>query len=171
MFDKFKFPKPNYDCPNPRTADKQVSMNSDPNYKPMSSISCSEISPRSIGVASAGNVHLGHTQLGINRSLFGDRSVFPKVNTQGSGIKVEDDSKDGLGSVSTKEKFIRIAREIEDELLKEGNTGFIQDTDDDEEGWYNLGTEEEYGYNSIDDFHFFKNLKSDVIRLFKSIVS
>lgn len=171
MFDKFKFPKPNYDCPNLRTADKQVSMNSDPNYKPLSSISCSEISPRSIGVASAGNVHLGHTQLGINRSLFGDRPVFPKVNTQGSGIKVEDDSKDGLGSVSTKEKFIRIAREIEDELLKEGNTGFIQDTDDDEEGWYNLGTEEEYGYNSIDDFHFFKNLKSDVIRLFKSIVS
>lgn len=73
-------------------------------------------------------------------------------------------------NVNVKDRFLKVAREVEDELLKEGGAGVIQDINEDEEGWYNLGTEEEYGLNSIDDFHFYKNLKSDVVRLFKLVV-
>lgn len=138
-------------------------------------VNCAEIAPRSIGVSIARdlNNHQANVDGGQHRNndfsvLNTKRPVFNEINTQG---EIKRGDKLGEMNLNVKERFLKVARMVEDELLKEGNTGIIPDSDDNEEGWFNLGTEAGYGMNSIDDFHFYKNLKSDVIRLFKLVVS
>lgn len=149
LSEKFVFP----------TAVNENTAHNNPIQKPISSdsVNCAEIAPRSLGLASAMDTPLNTKK----KSLFNPVSSTGEVSRKNYALNM---------NVNVKDRFLKVAREVEDELLKEGGAGVIQDINEDEEGWYNLGTEEEYGLNSIDDFHFYKNLKSDVVRLFKLVV-
>lgn len=165
---KFQFPKPIHDTPESINGDSQISFSSTQQFEPTETVACPEIAPRSIGAATSKYIQPDFNQGESNSFSFEERPFFEKVNLQ---TGVAEDLDYNSDRMTTQERCVKIAKEIEDEFLREASTNFIQDTDEDDEGWYNLGTEEELGYNSIDDFHLFKNLKSDVIRLFKFIVS
>lgn len=137
-------------------------------YHTPTSINCAEIAPRAIGIASASDTPYNRNQSKQSNFDFGHRAIFNRINTSGEINSPNDNNNDN--NTNIKEKFIEIAKLVENELLRENNSGPIQETDDNEEGWQNLGTEEESGLNSIDDFHFYKNLKSDVIRLFRLVI-
>lgn len=161
LSDKYIFPKPIHDVINPGASfSRNINISSN-------SVSCAEIAPRTIGIASAIDTPLRHRDSKKSHNISKDKNT-PHTQVNGTRNGVNGPTVDMTGNV--KERFLTVAKLIEDELSKEGGSGIIQDTDENEEGWFNLGTEEEYGLNSIDDFHFYKNLKSDVIRLFKLVI-
>jgi hypothetical protein len=163
MSDKFIFPKPVNEI-HPTNNHSINSKISSSNYA-----ASSEMLSRNTSATSTFDTSL--TQNTSNTCIDDsnpNRPIFYKIDTSGE-IKKKPSTIEM--TLNIKERFLSVARLVEDELSKENNNSIIQETDDDdEEGWYNLGTEQEYGLNSIDDFHFYKNLKSDVIRLFKSVV-
>ncbi|KAG0679920.1 hypothetical protein C6P40_005070 [Pichia californica] len=164
LSDKYIFPKPSHEILKHGTYSRNINISSN-------SVSCAEIAPRSIGIASAFDTPLRNHDMprGSHTYLSNDNLRKGSYNTN-NGRYNRFPNTDIDMNMNVKERFIKLAKLVEEELAREGGTGNIQDTDEDEEGWFNLGTEEEYGLNSIDDFHFYKNLKSDVIRLFKLVV-
>ncbi|GAV29223.1 hypothetical protein PMKS-002705 [Pichia membranifaciens] len=176
MSDKYIFPKPTHEVLSPGNYSRNINISSN-------SVSCAEIAPRTIGIASALDTPLRNMDSKQNGTISNDnpdQNAFNYLNLSNNEKqsynkqKINDAIRPSCSMVdmnlNIKERFFSVAKLVEDELSKEGGSGIIQDTDDNEEGWFNLGTEEEYGFNSIDDFHFYKNLKSDVIRLFKLVV-
>lgn len=176
MSDKYIFPKPVHEVLSPGNYSRNINISSN-------SVSCAEIAPRTIGIASALDTPLRNMdskQKGTMSNDTPDQNPFNYLNPSNNEKQSYNKQKtnDAIRpscsivdmNLNIKERFFSVAKLVEDELSKEGGSGIIQDTDDNEEGWFNLGTEEEYGLNSIDDFHFYKNLKSDVIRLFKLVV-
>lgn len=176
MSDKYIFPKPIHEVLTPGNYSRNINISSN-------SVSCAEIAPRTIGIASALDTPLRNMDSKQHNNMsndINDENPFNYLNSSNNGKsdydkrKTNDPIRPSCSMVdmnlNIKERFFKVAKLVEDELSKEGGSGIIQDTDENEEGWFNLGTEEEYGFNSIDDFHFYKNLKSDVIRLFKLVV-
>ncbi|TID28561.1 hypothetical protein CANINC_002434 [Pichia inconspicua] len=151
---EFSFPKPivqqNEDC---------LFTEASP---PVCSASCADINPTMFNSASSKYFSAHVTSSSMEPRIpidVGKRPIFQQINID---TTLDD-------RMNVEEKFIAIARLIEDDLLKEANVGAIIETNEEEEGWYKLGTEDEFE-TSIDDFHFYKNLKADVVRLFKSTI-
>lgn len=178
LSDELVFPKP-VNTPNHSVSEDNLKHSQDSNqqngilYSKNSSVNCAEVAPRALVVKNLDSItsliplandEIIETKL---NEIFqtNNKHIFSRVESE-SEITCELENM----NIDKKERFLKLAKVIEVELSKESNSTIFQETDDNDEGWFNLGTEEVYGQNSIDDFHFFKNLKSDVIRLFKLIV-
>lgn len=163
MSDKFIVPKP-------VNITHQTHRNININKQQFDSVNCAEVAPRSMNIASASDApYYFNTSPNGMDFLNNTQSLFEKIDTSGQieGLQTHE------MNVDLKDHFVKVAKLVEDELLMECTQSIIQENDDDEqdEGWLGLGTEQLAGDTSIDDFHFYKNLKNDVIRLFRLIVS
>lgn len=120
-------------------------------------VNCNDIVPRGLIVNSTNSIDE------IN-SKFSITPINDLLN-----VPFFEDQSNYNDNDSNQQQIDHLASLIEEELNNTNiPTDYKSNNDSSNEGWANLGTEDTTNV-SLDDFHFYKNLKIDVIRLFKSI--